>query len=62
MIQLFEALRPNDMRELLNTLGPLDEVLSIYAMNGRHFAWVRKVVKADPQSKKSKKGVLDGDA
>lgn len=42
MLTLLEATRSNQLLELVNALDPSHEVVSIYGMNGRHFAWVRK--------------------
>lgn len=41
MIKLLTHLDSESLAEELNALGPSFEVLSIYAVNQKHFAWVR---------------------
>lgn len=41
MIKLLRNLDAESLEKELNDLGPYLEVLSIYAINQLHFAWVR---------------------
>jgi hypothetical protein len=54
MIRLVTNLDASSLESELNSLGPSIEVLSIYAINLRHFAWVRilDLPKAEKRGKK----------
>jgi hypothetical protein len=41
MIKLLTNLEADELESQLNNLGPSIEILTIYAINQKHFAWVR---------------------
>jgi hypothetical protein len=54
MIRLFSNLDALSLEKELNGLGPSIEILSIYAINQKHFAWVKilDLPKAEKRGKK----------
>lgn len=52
MIKLLTDLDAESLEKQLNILGPSIQVLAIYAIHQKHFAWVKVV----DQPKRDKKG------
>lgn len=55
MIQLLTHLNAEALESELNDLGPDLQIIAIYAINQKHFAWVRIAVESEPKLEKKGK-------